>query len=68
MDYLIVKFPNEDDAVAVIPSKWVLGGECFWPPPPSDVTKLVKRGTSPDFDKWTKCAVTTIKKFGKISQ
>ncbi|XP_064473827.1 uncharacterized protein LOC135388295 [Ornithodoros turicata] len=30
--YTIVKFPNEENQVAVVPSSWVVGTSCYWPP------------------------------------
>ncbi|XP_064474077.1 uncharacterized protein LOC135388439 isoform X2 [Ornithodoros turicata] len=30
--FTIVKFPNEENQVAVVPSSWVVDTSCFWPP------------------------------------
>ncbi|XP_064479790.1 uncharacterized protein LOC135393231 [Ornithodoros turicata] len=30
--YSIIKFPGEQDQVAVVPSSWIVGGSCLWPP------------------------------------
>lgn len=31
MDFLLVKFPDEEDSIAVVYAKWIRGGVCLWP-------------------------------------
>lgn len=65
MEFNIVKFPDENNDVALVPTKWIVRGQCYWPPPPSDVTKLAKKITDPDIKKWKPCrAVINGKSFG----
>lgn len=65
MDYYIIKFIEEDDAVAVVPKTWIVGDSCYWPPPPNDVVKLTKKYAEPDLEKWKPCKSAIIgKSFG----
>ncbi|OXA41013.1 hypothetical protein Fcan01_24403 [Folsomia candida] len=55
MEFQIVKFPEENDAVAVVAKPWMVGEVCYWPPPPNNVNKLVKNYAEPNFETWVKC-------------
>ena len=64
--FYIVKFPDEEDAVEVIPKVWVTNISCYWPPAckPSVFKKLVKKCQEPDVNTWTIHIVKIIKGFG----
>lgn len=50
--WAVIKFPDEDDAVAAVPISWLKGDRCYWPPWSQDkVTKAIKNCTPPE-DTW----------------
>jgi len=65
MEFSIVKFPEENDAVAVVPNIWLIEGYCYWPPP-GDISKLSRKRVVPDIDTWSKNRYTVIKEFGNL--
>lgn len=45
----IIKFPDEDDAVEAVPTSWLKGNTCYWPPWSKDkVTKAIKNSIPPE--------------------
>lgn len=70
-NYCIVSFPDEKNAVALIPRVWMKSSEeCYWPILCTDVTALVKRKRAPDPEKWTTHKIRVIgnKFYGKSSK
>jgi hypothetical protein len=64
MDFAIVKFVEEKDAVAVVPTTWINDQGCYWPPPGTDVIKFVKKSNPPDPSTWKLCPIQVSKYFG----
>ncbi|XP_054931679.1 uncharacterized protein [Dermacentor andersoni] len=48
--YIVVKFPEEDDAVAIIHKNWIDGNGCMWPPQTKYIKSLLKAGAMPGND------------------
>lgn len=68
MEFQIVKFPEENDAVAVVAKPWMVGEVCYWPPPPNNVNKLVKNYAEPNFETWVKCKALIVgNAYGKLT-
>ncbi|XP_021945113.2 uncharacterized protein LOC110843420 [Folsomia candida] len=61
--FAIVKFPKENNAVAVVPKSWLKDDCCYWPPRGADSGKMAKKDTAPDTDKWSKCEAIVIQYF-----
>ncbi|XP_040072422.1 uncharacterized protein LOC120844618 [Ixodes scapularis] len=54
-DFLVVRFPEQDDEVAVVHTKWVHGNSCLWPPEKESrrLRELIKKGATP-MSSWKK--------------
>lgn len=49
----VIKFPDEEDAVAAVPTSWLNGNQCYWPPWPQDrIDTAIKNCKPPDRDTW----------------
>lgn len=63
--YAIGKFPEENDAVAIVPLRWMKDDDyCYWPPIKSKVVALAKSATSDEaisFDGWSICQVKLLR-------
>lgn len=61
--FIVVSFPEENSALSIIPSSWIIKSEdktfCWWPSTTSNVKKLVKRMREPNSD-WLKVPVKVI--------
>ena len=62
--FLIVKFPDEEDRIAVVPHNWFEADSCHWPPG-KDVEKLVKKQRVPEENWPEEYPAKIIKLFGK---
>ncbi|XP_031336437.1 uncharacterized protein LOC116165860 [Photinus pyralis] len=38
----VIKFPEDNDAVEAVPSRWLVGNKCKWPPYPPNSKKLIE--------------------------
>lgn len=67
MEFSIVKFPEEDDVLAVVPNVWINVDKdsCFWPPRFTDAAKAARNNYTPDPSTWQQCKVTVMHSFGK---
>ncbi|CAG7819156.1 unnamed protein product [Allacma fusca] len=65
--WCIVKFPTENNCIAVVPRAWILeDGKCLWPPGknPQKIAKSVKNSEIPaDLDSWKKSECIVIHLF-----
>lgn len=54
--FAVVKFPQEDDSLAVVPLSWLSEdrAQCFWPfnIKGSELLALVEKKAEPDLDAW----------------
>lgn len=47
--WAIIKFPHEEDSVAAVPTSWLNGNICYWPPWSQEkVIKAIKNSTPPE--------------------
>jgi hypothetical protein len=46
-EFYIIKFPNEQDAIAVVPALWIEDKICYWPPSLSNTSSLAKKKAQP---------------------
>ncbi|XP_037523874.1 uncharacterized protein LOC119401263 isoform X2 [Rhipicephalus sanguineus] len=46
MKFSVVEF-KDDKSIAVVPSSWIRGRKCFWPPGPGSKTAMVQKGVQP---------------------
>lgn len=60
--YLIVSFP-EEESVAVVPSTWVSGDNCYWPNT-KNVERLVRLNKAP-LETWSLCPAVIKQHCGK---
>lgn len=64
-DFAIVKFPQEEDTVAVVPRIWLRENYCLWPPGnDKSIRKLIEKSAEPS-DLWSKVDFVVIGWFGK---
>jgi hypothetical protein len=64
--FYIVAFTDEEGAVTIVPSNWMLRNNesCYWP---SDTTGIViKKAPEPDPINWLKVNCRVLKQFGKF--
>jgi len=61
--YYIVKFPDENNDVSVVPSNWLSGETCYWPLSDKKIHKQIKRAEVPD-STWLTYKYSIIKEFG----
>lgn len=45
--YVIVKFPEDDDSVAIVHKKWMNQNSCMWPPEMKHINSLLISGATP---------------------
>ncbi|KAK4886367.1 hypothetical protein RN001_002638 [Aquatica leii] len=49
----VIKFPHENDAVAAVPTSWLRGNQCYWPPwIASRINIAIKNCKPPDVETW----------------
>ncbi len=65
-EFYIIKFPNEKDAIAVVPALWIEDKMCYWPPSLSNTSSLAKKKAQPVKETWEKHVFEVIKGFGKL--
>jgi hypothetical protein len=65
-EFYIIKFPNEQDAIAVVPALWIEDKICYWPPSLSNTSSLAKKKAQPVKKTWEKHVFEVIQGFGKF--
>ncbi|KAK4887484.1 hypothetical protein RN001_003755 [Aquatica leii] len=71
MSWTIVKFPKEADKVEAVPTSWISGDYCYWPPfeTSQNVARALKTCWSPNKDTWDQCNIQVLsyKTYDKFS-
>lgn len=62
--FSIVEF-LESDEVSLVPTKWISGGNCKWPPPPQDPSKAIKKNVDPG-NSWNLFKIRVLKTTGLL--
>ncbi|XP_077536346.1 uncharacterized protein LOC144148703 isoform X3 [Haemaphysalis longicornis] len=65
--FILVKFPEEDDDLGIVHSKWMKGKACFWPPDSRSAEQLAKSASSPTSD-WQLVPCTQLQSFSTYEQ
>ncbi|XP_077484248.1 uncharacterized protein LOC144094196 isoform X2 [Amblyomma americanum] len=60
--YVVVKFPQEDNDVAVVHKNWLSGDSCMWPPKRKEIRSLIKGAATPALD-WKKVPCIVVQAF-----
>lgn len=63
--YVVVKFPEEDDSVAIVHKKWMNGNFCMWPPEMKNIHSLLISGVTPG-PEWMQLPCIEVQAFGNI--
>jgi hypothetical protein len=66
MNFAVVTFPEEDDALGIIPMNWIVGnGVCKYPIVKSDFTKnkMISAMVEPKKE-WLECKIRILHKYG----
>lgn len=51
--WAVIKFPNEKDAVAAVPTTWLRGNQCYWPSWSKErINIAIQNFTPPDVETW----------------
>lgn len=69
MSWSIIKFPDENDAVAAVPTSWLRGNQCYWPPWSQNVIDAaIKDCKPPNVETWQTYRFTPMRNnvFGNI--
>ncbi|XP_077498416.1 uncharacterized protein LOC144109471 isoform X2 [Amblyomma americanum] len=65
--YIVVKFPEEDDSVAIVPKRWIRNDMCRWPPEMRHVDSLLKAGATPGPD-WKELPCMVVQAFDTYAE